>query len=45
MIEEIILTLIFASIIWLTGFATGYIRGMREQIKRERRKNNDTIGD
>lgn len=36
MIEEIILTLIFASIMWLIGFATGYIRGMREQIKKNR---------
>lgn len=34
MIEEIILTLIFASIMWLSGFAAGYIRGTRETIKK-----------
>lgn len=33
MIAEVITTLIFASIMWLLGFADGYVRGTRETIK------------
>lgn len=33
MIVEVILTLIFASMMWLLGFSAGFIRGTRETIK------------
>ena len=38
MIEEIILTLIFAFMMWLLGFAAGYVRGVRETIKEIKKK-------
>lgn len=38
MIEEIIITLIFASIMWLLGFSAGFIRGTRETIKEIKKK-------
>lgn len=38
MIEEVIITLIFASMMWLLGYATGFIRGTRETIKEIKKK-------
>lgn len=38
MVEGIITTLIFASIMWLLGFSAGFIRGTRETIKETKKK-------